>query len=344
MGVMGWFWGFSSSSSDSSDPIKNLDPSLREFLDKESPKPAPPKPQEEKPSWMSQLGKQIPSQPQSPPFPTPESSAKPAVPPQSLYQDGRYAHLWKNYRPLEEIEDAGKSSQDKIKDLYTIQESRKQALGRAALENCALQQIAYSDCLNSGSLRARMTLCSAENRTLNQCIDMQTKFMKALGYLGVVGMGDVEAEERIQMHADRLYQRLIEQERLREEARKEGRPVPEFEPVLNPQSVGAAAAMQSPVDPFDVSDLPKRYHEEYLKDVKGKSPQEAVVWKEALKAEIRQKKESAIVYVEAVHEEQQQRAKRFEEGNPTIADRIKRLTGWDRSIKLRDVDSEQREG
>ena len=41
--------------------------------------------------------------------------------------------------------------------------------------------------------------------------------------------------------------------------------------------------------------------------------------------------------------EQQQRAKGFEEGNPTLADRIKRLSGWD-DIKLRDVDSGQREG
>ena len=343
MGVMGWFWGSSSPPSDSSDAVKNLDPSLREFLNKESPKPTSPNPQEEKPSWVSQLGTQIPSQSSLPPSQTPEPSTEPAVPPQSLYQDGRYAHLWKNYRPLEEIEDAGKSSQDKIKDIYDIQESRKQALSRAALENCAFQQIAYSECLNSGSVRARMTLCSAENRTLNRCIDMQTKFMKALGYLGVVGMGNVEAEERIQMHADRLYQRLIEQERLRAEARKEGRPIPEFAPVLNPQSVGADAAIQSPVDPFDVSDLPKKYHQEYLKDVKGKSAEEAAVWKEALKAEIKQKKESTVGYIEALQVEQQQRAKRFEEGNPTLADRIKRLSGWD-EIKLRDVDSGQREG
>ena len=344
MGIMGWFWGSSSPSSGSSDPFKNLDPSLREFLDKQSPAPSPPKPQEEKPSWVSQLGTQIPSQSQSPPPHMPEPSTEHIVPPQSLYQDGRYAHLWKNYRPLEEIEDAGKSTQDKIKDIYEIQESRKQALGRAALENCAFQQLAYSDCLNSGSVRARMTLCSAENRTLNRCIDMQAKFMKALGYLGVVGMGDVEAEERIQMHADRLYQKLIEQERLRDEARKEGRPIPEFEPVLNPQSVDSTTAVQSLLDPFDVSDLPKRYHQEYLKDVKDKSPQEAAVSKEALKAEIRQKKESAVGYIGALQVEQQQRAKRFEEGNPTLADRIKRLSGWDSSIKLRDVDPSQREG
>lgn len=344
MGVIDWFWGSSSPQSDSSDLVKSLDPSLREFLDKESPKPSPPNPQEEKPSWVSQLGTQIPSHRQSPPSQTSESSSEPTVPPQSLYQDGRYSHLWKNYRPLEEIEDAGKSSQDKIKDIYEIQESRKQALARAALENCAFQQIAYNDCLNSGSVRARMTLCSTENRTLNQCIDMQTKFMKALGYLGVVGMGDVEAEERIQMHADRLYQKLIEQEQLRKEARKEGRPVPEFEPVLNPQSVSATAVVQSSVDPFDVSDLPKKFQQEYLKDVKGKSPQEAAVWKEALKAEIKQKNESAVGYIEALQVEQQQRAKRFEEGNPTLADRIKRLSGWDRPIKLRDVDPGQREG
>jgi hypothetical protein len=98
------------------------------------------------------------------------------------------------------------------------------------------------------------------------------------------------------------------------------------------------------LDPFDVSDLPKRYHEEYLKDVKDKSPQEAAVWKEALKAEIRQKKESAVGYIGALQVEQQQRAKRFEEGNPTPADRIKRLSGWEKKIKLRDVDPGQREG
>lgn len=344
MGITDWFWG---TSSETKDPVNDLDPSLRSFLEKESPKAHTSVPKE-KPSWLSQAERQSglpPSDPSpSPPQPTAaeDDDDKPKVPPESLFQDGRYAHIWKNYKPLAQIEEAGKTTSDKLHEIHDVHAARRTSTAQAARENCVEYEAAYTDCLSSTTWNSKMFMCTTEQRALSRCVDMQVRFLKALGYMGAVG--DREAEERAQMHADRLFQRMIEQEKAREEARKEGREPPSFEPILSPASVsaamGAAPARQlrqggseaKAEDAFDPSDIPAKYHAAFYEETKDKSPEEAQIWKESLKQEIKHRTEYAIKYKAAMELEKEQRQKRFDRGAPTIGDRMKRWWGWDNRV------------
>lgn len=163
---MGAFDGWFGRRSD--DPLQDLDPKVREFLEKESP---------------VKLEKAQPAASQedsSKPGPTQTEAAKPkatdeaAVPAQSQFQDGRYAHLWKTYRPLAEVENETKSDQERLADVLDSFKSRQSAIGAAALENCAEEQFDWSNCMRSGSLTARMTMCRDEVRKFEQCYNMQT--------------------------------------------------------------------------------------------------------------------------------------------------------------------------
>ncbi len=171
---MGWFSGWfgsndSPATSSNNDPLRDLDPTLRDFLEKESPvkyqtSAPPPRPP-----------------PQPAPVPTSEqpstndttSTTAPAVPPESLYQDGRYAHLWSSYKSRGEVEAASKSDQEKLMDVLEAYKSRKAMIGKAALENCAFEQAAMSDCYMNGSWKSRMTMCRAENGAFSRCYTMQ---------------------------------------------------------------------------------------------------------------------------------------------------------------------------
>ena len=170
-------WPLGSSKNDASsksDPLRDLDPSLRDFLEKESPvkyKPSEAPPQPSPPSLPS---------PQSSPPPQPSPASQPptgksenAVPPQSLYQDGRYANIWATYRPLGEIEAENKTDQEKLLDVIDGYKERRANIGRAALENCAMEQLALNDCFGSGGgLKDRFTMCRTQNKSLERCYVM----------------------------------------------------------------------------------------------------------------------------------------------------------------------------
>jgi hypothetical protein len=179
---MGWFWGSSDSNDDgkSKDPLRDLDPSLRDFLKKESPvkydssnppsnsKPAPSEPSGEARKQLENAAEGKPAYS--------ENGSAPAVPEQSLYKDGRYAHLWKTYQSQSEIENSNKSDQEKIVDVLEGYKHRKTEIGKAALENCALEQWEVNDCFRNGSWSSRLTLCRAENRKLERCYMMQSVY------------------------------------------------------------------------------------------------------------------------------------------------------------------------
>lgn len=164
---MGWFWEKPSPpKSSDTDPLRDLDPSLRDFLSKESPikyKPAPASP---------------PPPPQVAP---PEASEKPSstpttppVPPESLYPDGRYAHLWTSYKSLAAIENENKSDNEKLQDVLDGYKQRKAQIGRAAVENCVEEHMAIDDCYDNGSYARTMAMCRPENRAFERCYTMQS--------------------------------------------------------------------------------------------------------------------------------------------------------------------------
>jgi hypothetical protein len=174
---MGWFWGALDNKkpeTPSDDPLRNLDPGLRDFLAKESP------------VKYSSTNPPAPSQTPATPAPQPEQHPQPAtkalesdtdtapnVPPQSLFKDGRYASLWATYQPLAEIEAVTKTDAEKIDDILQGYKERKAQIGRAALENCALEQWDVNECFRSGSWAGKLTMCRAENKKFERCYMVQ---------------------------------------------------------------------------------------------------------------------------------------------------------------------------
>jgi len=109
-----------------------------------------------------------------------EEESRPKVPSQSLYKDGRYAHLWKTYQSQADAEAESKSDQEKIGDVLEGYKYRKAEIGRAALENCALEQWEVNDCFRNGGWASRLTMCRTENRELERCYLMQAVHLRVL--------------------------------------------------------------------------------------------------------------------------------------------------------------------
>ncbi|KAJ4373942.1 hypothetical protein N0V83_002681 [Neocucurbitaria cava] len=328
---MGWLWdsGKSTSTQD------QLDPSLRDFLKKEAPsgpKPTLPSPPKEKTAT-----------------PTPvQSQGQPAVqetttvPPQSQFQDGRYAHLWKNYTPQAVLDDRGKSDQDRLRDLVDAYNDRRGSVGRIAMENCALEYLEQFECFRHPSTWwSAGTMCNAESRKFNRCYDMQSKFLKALGYM-TMDARTPEEDERIQMHADKLYQQMLQQEAEIERAKEEGRPIPKFESVLSKHNVakamgrepsrtapGTGTSRSDFDDENDVwSQIKPESRKEYEKKLAALPPEEQDIERMAVLGELKANTGMAKRVEEAFVEERIQRMKRREAGQATLGDTLKRWWGW----------------
>ncbi|TID23082.1 Cysteine--tRNA ligase [Venturia nashicola] len=289
---MGWLWG---SASQTADEVKNLDPSLRDMLDKQISKPSVPPPKPATPYLDQVTTAPTPSR-------TTTTNSTPKVPPQSQFQDGRYAELWKNYKPLAQIEDAAKTDQQRMRDLMEDQESKKAFLGMMALENCAMEQWAEHECLTGPASVSRALLCRAENRAFTRCFETQSKLLKALGYMSVIDQP--EEAEKVQMHADRLWQRIVEQEKAIDEAKKNDQPIPKFQTVLPRKDISPA------------SDLSQELRKALEKRVKGMDPQQRAIEEAAFAAEIENQKTIGKQGVQFLEREQQARAKRFKEALP----------------------------
>ena len=314
---MGWFDGWFGSDKSASDPLGRLDPKLREFLEKESPvkyyntttpttPPQPPHPQQPR---------QPPSQQQQQRQTQPQQDHPSAVPPQSLYQDGRYAHLWKSYRPLSAIEAETKSDNEKLSDIIDAYKDRKGQIGRAALENCADEQFTWSTCMRSGSWTARLTMCSDEVHRFERCYNAQSRLLKALGYLSVAGRG-ADVDEEIQMRADELFQRMLRQEEEIARAKEEGRAAPVFRPILQGEVAARPAAAAEPS-----AALVAKWKEELEK----LPPEEREAEEQALRGEYRAKAEMAGRVQGLWQEQAKEREARKAEGKETVFDRFSNM-------------------
>ncbi|KAG9187775.1 hypothetical protein G6011_05646 [Alternaria panax] len=334
---MGWLWG----SGDSPNGQDQLDPSLRDFLKKEAPthpKPSLPPAPQEKPA-ESQTPTQSLSQTQTGP-------EKPFVPPQSQFQDGRYADLWKNYTPQNVIDDRGKSEQDRLRDLVDAYNDRKASIGRVAMENCALEYMEQFECFrHPKSWWSAGTMCIAESRKFNRCYDVQSKFLKALGYM-TMDERSPEEDERIQMHADKLYQRMLQQEEEMEKAKAEGRPVPKFESLLSKRNVvdavgGTSSTPRKAVPASEIgrpsttmddtevwSQIKPEVRKEYEKKLQSLTPEEREIERMAIVGEIRAQTGVSKQLEQTFIEERVARMKRREAGQATFGDTIKTLWGW----------------
>jgi hypothetical protein len=164
---MGWFDNVFGSRD--KDPLQSLDPKLRQLLERESPvkyepAPAPQQPRAESHTPAPQY------QASSAATETTEASR---VPPESLFQDGRYAHLWKTYRPLHAVEEETKSSNEKLMDMLEGYKERHHRIAKTALENCAFEQEDWANCMKGGSWEDRLQMCRHQVRRFERCYLMQ---------------------------------------------------------------------------------------------------------------------------------------------------------------------------
>ena len=317
---MGWFDGWFGSEKSASDPLGRLDPKLREFLQKESPVKYHNTTTTTTPTTPPQHPQQ-PQQPRQPPSQTQQPQQQdqpPPVPPQSLYQDGRYAHLWKSYRPLSAIEAETKSDNEKLSDIIDAYKDRKGQIGRAALENCADEQFSWNTCMRSGSWTARLTMCSEEVHRFERCYNAQSRLLKALGYLSVAGRG-AEVDEEIQMRADELFQRMLRQEEEIARAKEEGRQAPVFKSILQGEVVGGETAAVAAAEPSPA--LVAKWKEELEK----LPPEEREAEEQALRGEFRAKAEMAGRVQGLWQEQAKEREARKAEGKETFFDRFSNM-------------------
>jgi hypothetical protein len=227
---MGWFWGKSSQD----DPAKALDDDLKDFLKEQQPRPyipadAPPEPPKPRQNFDPTP---------KPPVATPDnaiiSPEDRPLPKESLFQDGRYKHIWKTYVPQDEIVAATTTPVERV---LSARKDRNSTIHRAALENCAFEEEMQQICFKGGNLsdrvRGRMTMCRTETKAFNRCYQLQAKFLQALGYMASYSTS-AEDEEKIQMHADKLYHRMMDYEAEVEEAKRNNAPVPPLSSLFNP--------------------------------------------------------------------------------------------------------------
>ncbi|KYK54163.1 hypothetical protein DCS_06120 [Drechmeria coniospora] len=305
---MGWLPSIFGSEK-TADPLAKLDPKLREFLEKESPVQYAPS-----------------AQPPSPPSPSTASharhrdehavesaAARPVVPAASLYQDGRYAHLWKNYRPLAQVESESASDHDKLIGVLEGFKGRKAAIGRASLENCAIQQEEWINCMKHGSWEDQLQMCRHQVRRFERCYTMQSRFLRALGYGSVLGRPAV-VDEDIQMHADSLYLRMIQHEDAVEKARKDGTPIPVFDPAL-PRTNASTIK-------------PTEEVEKQWKEKLDQLPEdERAVEEAALRADLQVRADVATNVQKIWNTQKEARDSRKAEGQETLGDRVATLFG-----------------
>jgi hypothetical protein len=226
---MGWFWGKNSQD----DPAKALDDDLKQFLKEQQPRPyVPADPPVEQPKPQEKFDPTPkPSAAVADPSLSPE--AKP-LPKESLFQDGRYKHIWKSYVPQDDLAAATSTPVERV---LSARKERNQSIHKAALENCAFEEEMQQICFKGGNLssrvRGRMTMCHEETKAFNRCYQLQAKFLQALGYM-TSSTSSAEDEEKIQMHADKLYHRMMDYEAEVEHAKRNDQPIPPLSSLFNP--------------------------------------------------------------------------------------------------------------
>ncbi|EPS30266.1 hypothetical protein PDE_05217 [Penicillium oxalicum 114-2] len=223
---MGWY-----EKGSQKDPVQQLDSDLREFLEQETPDKYVPAPDVS----TSHATAPSPSSTQFSGFSDDAAHSEPKVPAASLFQDGRYAHLWKTYKPPTGIDT--QTSFTTGEGVVQRYRERANSVKSAAMENCVVENEALLLCAKTGSwkeqMKSRVTACSAERRNFSRCFELQSKFLMALGYAASL-QDNPEKEEKIQVHADRLYHQMLDYETRVEQARANGSFPPPLQSLFNP--------------------------------------------------------------------------------------------------------------
>jgi hypothetical protein len=266
---------------------------------------------------------------------------KPVAAPQSLFQDGRYAHLWNTYRSPAELD--ARSENEKLKDMAGDIDWRTQEAVKAARVNCALEAVAESECFEKGNFMQKATMCREETKTYDRCMEMQTKFLKALGYLAAPGRSKLD-EERVQMHADSLYHQMLDHEQAVREAKEQGLPPPTFQPVMSrenlarflgnqlPETVALAERARNAAQNDKIPDnVPAEYRKQiqktlaaHRKNMENMTPDERSLEEATLLSNMSEHGRMVEEYTKALEDQKQERQQRRQDGEETMTDRARR--------------------
>jgi hypothetical protein len=215
------------------------------------------------------------------------------------------------------------------------QEQRSAVLERTAKENCALEEQAEQDCFTQGGWSFdRLRQCHNETRALERCTQLQTKFLRTLGYLSVPGRS-MEEEERIQMHADSLYQQMLQHEEAIRQAKEQGLPPPEFKPVMSRENMAKvlgissqkpvdleAEAIKAGVDPQKLAEMKENARKKLNDKWKHLSAEERAAEEASLLSKMQERQGMLRDYYSLKKETSDARQKRQDEGKQTVADRL----------------------
>jgi hypothetical protein len=150
-----------------------------------------------------------------------------------------------------------------------------------------------------------------------------------LGYLSTFDRPP-EVDEQIQMHADTLYHRMLDQEKAIEAAKAEGSPVPTYPPLLSSKPKLSTATLTKPLDEnkLQPSDLPVSVQAGLKKRLDGLNSEERELEERAIKAEI-QAGEQVAERLGTIYEKQaEERRIRKEQGKETIGDKLSSVFGF----------------
>lgn len=336
---MGWFPWSSSGSKD-----RKVNDDLDAFLSDE----------------LSSVKRQLKSStPTSPPAPLPASKPLPSSSTpsaqtttsnpgssRSAFPDGRYADLWKTYRPVAETEAEAEDHTSRLRNLSQAHKARERRVEEAATENCAFEAEALAKCLFAGSATDRFTMCTAASRAKTGCIEMQTKFLHALGFVATADQSS-DVQDRVQIHADLMYRRMLEHEREIEEAVKAGMEVPDLKPVMSkenvqevlrrvyndPKSVATATATVDsetvvPVSFEAVIEQNPAQKTAYQTAIKGKTAEEVALIQREIEGQARFQIDEALNLKAVLDQERVEREKRAAQGQSGIGDYLKSWTGF----------------
>ena len=199
-------------------------------------------------------------------------------------------------------------------------------------------------------------MCKGRNKEFMRCYTMQARFLKALGFGGMVTTGVGGEEERIQMHADRLYHEMLDREERSEEVKKNlglaassSSPLDtvaaeeDSAPLISPESTTAALgensawararqkALAAGTEGVLAQFSPER-QEQIRQQMEGMSPREKELELQLVLAEQGAQREYAEQIRERMEEERVGRMERRGRGRETVGDSIKRLWGWDKGL------------
>ena len=161
------------------------------------------------------------------------------------------------------------------------------------------------------------------------------RFLKALGYLSTYDRPP-EVDEQIQMHADELYHRMLEQEKAVTEAKAANLPIPTFPSLISSElSSTGQKTIRAETDrnsdetlPGELELLQPKVKAQIRARLKGLSPEERAVEEKALEEEMTAGETVTRQIGELYEEKAKAKRLRKEQGKETVGDRIRSLFGW----------------